>query len=155
MIVFVDGSWYLSPSAHQSVYAAQQLAAGGSVRLPANGSSSGSGSPVGRTVSSSGNVSAGHHHSSHRVVPYTVPSSGHKSPTSVPGMLFTFRLRRHLINSDSSNRGDTQRTLSSATVTHIKESDAVSSLYTGSLCVLLISGPREKWREQKNEKEFK
>lgn len=83
----VDGSWYLSPSAaHQSVYAAQQLAAGGS-RLPANGSGSTSGSPVGR--SSSGSAPAGHHHhGSHRVVPYSVPSAGHKSPTTVPGKFF-------------------------------------------------------------------
>lgn len=88
--VFVDGSWYLSPSAahHQSVYAAQQLAAGGGgSRLPSgNNGSTSSSSPVGR-VSSASSASGGnsHHHASHRVVPYSVPSSGHKSPTSAPG----------------------------------------------------------------------
>lgn len=97
-IKYVDGSWYLSPSAahHQSVYAAQQLAAGGGgSRLPSgsNGSTSSS-SPVGRVSSSSsstGTTNAGHHHhASHRVVPYSVPSAGHKSPSTVPGKLSFF-----------------------------------------------------------------
>lgn len=82
----------MSPSAahHQSVYAAQQLAAGGGgSRLPSgNNGSTSSSSPVGR-VSSASSASGGgnsHHHAgTHRVVPYSVPSSGHKSPTSVPG----------------------------------------------------------------------